>query len=153
MSYLLSNAFSDKERYLTTQHTPIKMFNDYESAEMVKYVANCFLATKISFANEIYQVCQKLNVNYDKVIESATLDERLGSKYGWTVPGPIEYNGKAVFGYGLSCVPGSTLIKMSDGSEQRIENVYKMYIDFSNKVQSVNSFDHTLNNQEIKEIE
>lgn len=104
-AFLLSGSSDDKERYLTAQHTPIKTFDDYESAEMVKYVANCFLATKISFANEMYQVCQKLNVNYDNVIEAATLDERLGPKYGWTVPGEIKYNGKAVFGYGLSCFP------------------------------------------------
>ena len=40
-------------------------------AEMVKYFTNCFLATKVSFANEMYEICQGLNIDYDKVIEYA----------------------------------------------------------------------------------
>ena len=36
---------------------------------MVKYLTNSFLATKVSFGNEIYQVCEKLNIDYDKVVE------------------------------------------------------------------------------------
>ena len=51
-------------------------------AEMVKYLTNCFLATKVSFANEIYDLCQKLNLDYDKVIEYATYDDRLGNHIG-----------------------------------------------------------------------
>ena len=47
-------------------------------AEMVKYITNTFLATKVSYANEIYQICQGLKLDYDKVIEYATFDERLG---------------------------------------------------------------------------
>ena len=38
------------------------------TAEMVKYFANCFLATKVSFANEMYQICENLNIDYDKVV-------------------------------------------------------------------------------------
>ena len=40
---------------------------------MVKYVTNCFLATKVSFANEMYDICEGLDVDYDKVIEYATM--------------------------------------------------------------------------------
>lgn len=88
----------------------ISVFTDFESAEMVKYTTNCFLATKISFANEIYQICQRLGINYDEMVEAATKDERLGKEYGWKVPGPIPIkneNGEDVsaFGYGLSCLP------------------------------------------------
>ena len=53
-----------------------------KTAEMVKYMTNTYLATKVSFANEIYQVCEKLKIDYDKVVEYATLDERLGYKIG-----------------------------------------------------------------------
>ena len=45
---------------------------------MVKYLANTFLATKVSFANEMKMMCDKLNIDYDKVIEYAIYDERLG---------------------------------------------------------------------------
>ena len=51
---------------------------------MVKYLTNSFLATKVSFANEIYQICEKLNIDYDKVVEYATLDDRLGKSH-WNV--------------------------------------------------------------------
>ena len=61
-------------------------------AEMVKYVTNCFLATKVSFANEIKQVCDALDIDYDKVVEYATKDDRLGSSH-WAVPGPDGFVG------------------------------------------------------------
>lgn len=68
-------------------------------AEMVKYTTNTFLATKVSFANEIYSICHKLGVDYDKVIEYARYDERLGNSH-WAVPG-----GDGKFGYSGSCFP------------------------------------------------
>lgn len=72
---------------------------DSTHAEMVKYVTNTFLATKISFANEIYQLCGKLNIDYDKVVEYATLDNRLGESH-WGVPG---HDGD--LGFGGHCFP------------------------------------------------
>ena len=68
-------------------------------AEMVKYLTNSFLATKVSFANEIYQICEKLKVDYDKVVEYATLDDRLGKTH-WHVPGP-----DGDYGFGGHCLP------------------------------------------------
>lgn len=72
---------------------------DARTAELVKYVTNCFLSTKVSFANEIYQLCDGLGLDYDKVIEYATYDERLGLSH-WGVPGP-----DGDFGYGGHCFP------------------------------------------------
>ena len=68
-------------------------------AEMVKYMTNSFLATKVSFANEMYQICERLGVDYDKVQEYATLDSRLGKSH-WAVPGPDGH-----YGFGGSCFP------------------------------------------------
>jgi len=68
-------------------------------AELVKYVTNCFLATKVSFANEIFQICEALEVDYDKVVEYATKDRRLGTSH-WSVPGPDGH-----YGFGLTCFP------------------------------------------------
>ena len=72
---------------------------DSTYAEMVKYLTNTFLATKVSFANEMYSLCNQLNVDYDKVVEYATLDDRLGKSH-WNVPGP-----DGDFGYGGHCFP------------------------------------------------
>ena len=68
-------------------------------AEMIKYVTNTFLATKVSFANEMYQICQGLGIDYDKVIEYARYDDRLGNSH-WSVPGP-----DGDFGFGGHCFP------------------------------------------------
>ena len=82
---------------------------DSTHAEMVKYLTNSFLATKVSFANEIYQICDKLNIDYDKVVEYATLDDRLGKSH-WNVPGP-----DGDFGFGGHCFPKdlNALLKLS----------------------------------------
>lgn len=81
------------------------------TAEMVKYVTNIHLAVKVLLANEFYQVCEALdgrgaNVDYDKVIEYATYDERLGRSH-WQVPGPMpaDDTGNPAFGIGGSCFP------------------------------------------------
>jgi UDPglucose 6-dehydrogenase len=78
-------------------------------AEMVKYLTNTFLATKVSFANEIYELCNKLGLDYDKVIEYATYDERLGKSH-WAVPGP-----DGDLGFGGHCFPKdlSALLKLT----------------------------------------
>jgi UDPglucose 6-dehydrogenase len=74
------------------------------TAEMVKYVTNCFLATKVAFANEMSQVCealdhQGLDIDYDKVVEYAKRDLRLGDSH-WAVPGPDGNRG-----FGGHCFP------------------------------------------------
>tara|TARA_Y100000593_G_scaffold28518_1_gene56885 strand:+ start:1338 stop:2210 length:873 start_codon:yes stop_codon:yes gene_type:complete len=70
-----------------------------KTAEMVKYMTNTFLATKVSFANEMKMMCDKIDIDYDKVVEYSTYDERLGKSH-WAVPGP---DGK--LGFGGSCFP------------------------------------------------
>ncbi len=69
------------------------------TAEMIKYLTNTFLSTKVSFANEMYLLCDKLGIDYDKVVEYATLDDRLGVTH-WNVPGP-----DGDFGFGGHCFP------------------------------------------------
>ena len=69
------------------------------TAEMVKYFTNCFLATKVSFANEIKQVCDKSNVDYDKVVEYSLYDARIGQSH-FSAPGP-----DGSYGFGGHCFP------------------------------------------------
>ena len=82
---------------------------DPTHAEMVKYLANTFLATKVSFANEMKVICDKLDISYTKVVEYACYDDRLGNSH-WSVPGP---DGK--LGFGGSCFPKdiNALIKIA----------------------------------------
>ena len=68
-------------------------------AETVKYFINCFLATKVSFANEMKQVCDKINVDFDKVVEYALYDDRIGNSH-LSVPGP-----DGSLGFGGHCFP------------------------------------------------
>jgi len=72
---------------------------DWTSAEMVKYTANTFLATKVTFANEIKQICDKLNISYDDMIRVVKMDSRLGTSH-WSVPGPDGH-----LGFGGTCFP------------------------------------------------
>jgi len=72
---------------------------DSTIAEMVKYLTNSFLAVKVSFANEIYNICNSLQIDYDKVVEYSLQDERLGNTH-WAVPGPDGH-----MGFGGSCFP------------------------------------------------
>ena len=66
---------------------------------MIKYFTNTFLATKVSFANEIYSLCKKMNISYDLVVKNVLLDKRIGNSH-FNVPGP---DGK--IGFGGSCLP------------------------------------------------
>lgn len=104
---------------------------DSTYAEMVKYLINSFLSVKVSFANEIYQLCQQLDVDYDKIVEYAIYDERLGNSH-WSVPG---HDGD--FGFGGHCFPKdlSALIHLSD-TLNTVNNVLKATKQTNDKVRN-----------------
>jgi len=70
-----------------------------EAAEISKYVRNCFLATKVSFFNEVEEFCRKKGIHFDQVRELVAMDERIGESHT-AVPGP---DGKK--GFGGTCFP------------------------------------------------
>lgn len=78
---------------------PIMHFLTTEETELIKYVRNCFLATKISFFNEIYSFCKFHKIDYDNVRDMTILDDRIGSSHT-KVPGT---DGKR--GFGGTCFP------------------------------------------------
>jgi len=72
---------------------------NYETAELIKYMSNCFFATKVSFMNEMYQIAEKVDANWDEAISGFVADGRVGHSH-MNVPG---HDGK--FGFGGSCFP------------------------------------------------
>ena len=111
--------------------TPRIIKTDAKTAELVKYVTNAFLSTKVSFANEMYQLCEGLDLDYDKIIEYATLDPRLGDSH-WGVPGP-----DGDFGFGGHCFPKdlSALIEITK-QLNTVNNVLKAVQTTNNTVRS-----------------
>ena len=86
---VLSNLY----RPLYLNASPI-MFTDRRTAEMIKYAANSFLATKITFINEVADLCEQVGANVQQVARGIGLDNRIGSKFLHAGPG-----------YGGSCFP------------------------------------------------
>ena len=72
---------------------------NYETAELIKYMNNCFFATKVSFLNEMYQIADRCGADWDMAVEGFVRDGRVGHSH-MSVPGP---DGK--FGFGGSCFP------------------------------------------------
>jgi UDPglucose 6-dehydrogenase len=84
-------------------------------AELTKYFCNCYLATKVSFANEMKQLCESLGADYERVVESAVYDSRIGTSH-LAVPGP---DGKR--GFGGSCFPKDINALIYTMKEQNVD--------------------------------
>ncbi|MFC4238227.1 UDP-glucose dehydrogenase family protein [Thalassospira xianhensis] len=95
----------DLYRPLYLIETPI-VFTTRETSEMIKYAANTFLAAKITFINEIADLCEKVGADVHDVARGIGLDGRIGKKF--LHPGP---------GYGGSCFPKDTLALVRTAQE------------------------------------
>jgi len=82
------------------------LYTDLETAEMIKYAANAFLATKITFINEIARLCEKVGADVKQVSKGIGLDGRIGNKFLHAGPG-----------YGGSCFPKDTQALARMGQE------------------------------------
>ena len=91
-----ADVMADIYRPLFLRDFPI-IRTDLESAEMIKYAANAFLATKITFMNEVAALCEKVGADVKEVSKGIGLDGRIGNKFLHAGPG-----------YGGSCFPKDT---------------------------------------------
>ena len=92
-------------RPLFLNETPI-LFTSRETSELIKYAANAFLATKITFINEMADICEKVGGNVQDVARGIGLDGRIGKKFLNAGPG-----------YGGSCFPKDTLALVQTAQE------------------------------------
>lgn len=99
---------------------------DILSAEMIKYASNAFLATKISFINEISNICEKLGANVEDVAYGMGLDSRIGSQFL-----------RAGIGYGGSCFPKDTkaLVQIAGDVDHKFD-LLEAVINVNNKQQT-----------------
>jgi UDPglucose 6-dehydrogenase len=101
---------------LAKLHEPFNtriLTTDIETAEMIKYASNAFLATKISFINEIANICEKVNANVVDVAKGMGMDDRIGRKFL-----------NAGIGYGGSCFPKDTKALVQISGE--VEHDFKL---------------------------
>lgn len=110
---------------LVRQGNPI-LFMDERSAELTKYAANAFLATKITFMNEIANLCEKLGANVDAVRKGIGTDNRIGKRFLF-----------AGIGYGGSCFPKD--VRALANSSDEVDYDFKIL----NAVMKVNSSQKT----------
>ena len=99
---------ADLYRPLYLRDYPV-VFTDLQSAEMIKYAANAFLATKISFINEIAALCERVGADVKSVAKGMGLDGRIGNKFLHAGPG-----------YGGSCFPKDTSALARIGQEHGV---------------------------------
>ena len=101
-------AMADVYRPLFLREFPI-VYTGLESAEMIKYAANAFLATKITFINEIAALCERVGADVKDVAKGMGMDGRIGNKFLHAGPG-----------YGGSCFPKDTKALARIGQEHGI---------------------------------
>lgn len=97
---------------------------DVKSAEMTKYTANAFLATKISFMNEISNICEKVGADAEMVRIGISTDTRIGNKF--------LFSG---IGYGGSCFPKDVSALVSIAEENGVDNSILKAVNHTNKLQ------------------
>ena len=85
------------------------VYTDLESAELIKYAANAFLATKISFINEIAALCERVGADVKSIAKGMGMDGRIGNKFLHAGPG-----------YGGSCFPKDTSALARIGQEHGV---------------------------------
>lgn len=128
-------------------HIPI-YFTTFESAELVKYVGNCFFSVKIAFLNEVFEMCEKLGLEYNEVKKLLLSDQRITNSH-MDVPGPDGYKG-----FGGKCVLPEAKLLGNDDKIYKIKTLYQKHVRklLLPAVQSCNYNFTEVNYKEIKNV-
>lgn len=128
-------------------HKPLTeeiMVTEVRSAEMIKYASNAFLATKISFINEIANICEKVGADVTHVAQGMGYDKRIGSSFL-----------QAGIGYGGSCFPKDThaLIQIAGNVDYEFK-LLKSVVEVNNdqRFNIISKLNHSLGNLQGKTI-
>lgn len=109
---------------------PFEKIISATEAEMVKYFANTFLATKVIFANQIYDICKKLGIDYDVIKECASADKRIGSSH-------LDVNFDNYRGYGGRCFPKDVKSFIQLGDECGVDlKLHKVVEEINNDLKN-----------------
>ncbi len=112
----------DLYRPLYLNETPI-VFTSRRTSELIKYAGNAFLATKITFINEMADLCEAVGANVQEVARGIGLDKRIGRKFLNAGPG-----------YGGSCFPKDTLALVRTGDEADVNlSIVKSVVDANDR--------------------
>jgi len=97
-------------------------------AEVVKYFGNTWFSTKVIFANQMYDLCQRLGIDYDRIIEAVSVDKRIGRSH-------LEVMHRGYRGYGGRCLPKdiSALIQFADKNNIDLK-LHKTVEEINNKL-------------------
>ncbi|HEU4805691.1 MAG TPA: UDP-glucose/GDP-mannose dehydrogenase family protein [Nitrobacter sp.] len=137
-------ALGDIYRPLSLNQAPL-MFTARRTAELIKYAANAFLATKITFINEIADLSEKVGADIQEVARGIGLDNRIGTKFLHAGPG-----------YGGSCFPKDTraLVKIAEDHDAQLRIVESVVTVNDNRKRAMarkvaNALDGNLRNKTI----
>jgi len=108
-------------------------------AEMVKYFGNNWFAVKVAFANQMYDLCQKVGIDYDRIKEAVSADKRIGRSH-------LEVMHKGYRGYGGKCLPKDIRALIQFAGENGVDmKLHKTAEEINNKLlkdQSIEDVEH-----------
>ena len=115
---------------------PYKKEMPATEAELVKYFGNNFLAIKVAFANQMYEICKKLGVSYDNIAEAASRDSRIGKSHL-----SVSYDGYR--GYGGTCFPKDIRAMIQFGDKLGIDlKIHKAAEELNNMLMEEQGIDN-----------
>lgn len=115
-----------KDVMLLLPLAPFERIIPSTEAEMVKYMGNTWFANKVAFANQIYDLCEKIGVNYDLVKEGCSADKRIGISH-------LDIFHKGGRGYSGKCLPKDTKALINFGEENGVDLTILKEVDKYNE--------------------
>ena len=114
MGYTNKSFSGCKEIFLQLPLSPFEKIYPATETEMIKYATNTWFALKVAFANQIYDLCEKLKIDYNIVLEGISADKRIGRTH-------LKIRHKGYRGYGGKCIPKDIKALLALAEELMVE--------------------------------